>query len=208
MYYHFAILIIFRPFIKLRFIGSHVSPRDVCYQAADAIITLLRSYDQLYTLERTPSFIPYIVMASCILQLVRISNSPSPTSPSSGQDELRQGIQVLSDMTSCHGFAKRAFHILRFFAEQWECGDALGEDVVDNISPEEIRESCFPSSSSFNFFCPSMGNFVQNGAPTSSSALFASFPMQGLPLLAGNEEMEREGFSRVASDDVRSILDL
>ncbi|KAB5549403.1 hypothetical protein GE09DRAFT_1126267 [Coniochaeta sp. 2T2.1] len=44
MYYKFAILLLFQPFIKLRIIDSIVSPTDVCSQAADAIQALSRSY--------------------------------------------------------------------------------------------------------------------------------------------------------------------
>lgn len=69
MYYHFAILLLFRPLIKLRIIGSGILPRDVCSQAADAIQGLLHSYSQLYTLRRTPSFVPYFVLTSSIMHL-------------------------------------------------------------------------------------------------------------------------------------------
>ncbi|KAI1850945.1 hypothetical protein JX265_007270 [Neoarthrinium moseri] len=69
MYYHFAILLLFRPLIKLRIIGSSILPRDVCIQAADAIQGLLKSYSQLYTLRRTPSFVPYFVLTSAIMHL-------------------------------------------------------------------------------------------------------------------------------------------
>lgn len=69
MYYHFAILLLFRPLIKLRIIGSAILPRDVCSQAADAIQGLLRSYSQLYTLHRTPSFVPYFLLTSSIMHL-------------------------------------------------------------------------------------------------------------------------------------------
>lgn len=69
MYYHFAILLLFRPLIKLRIIGSGILPRDVCLQAADAIQGLLRSYSQLYTLQRTPSFVPYFVLTASIMHL-------------------------------------------------------------------------------------------------------------------------------------------
>lgn len=69
MYYHFAILLLFRPLIKLRIIGSSVTPRDVCAQAADAIQGLSRSYSQLYTLRRTPSFVPYFVLTAAIMHL-------------------------------------------------------------------------------------------------------------------------------------------
>jgi hypothetical protein len=69
MYYHFAILLLFRPLIKLRIVGSSILPRDVCSQAADAIQGLLRSYSQLYTLRRTPSFVPYFLLTSSIMHL-------------------------------------------------------------------------------------------------------------------------------------------
>ncbi|KAH7018227.1 fungal-specific transcription factor domain-containing protein [Microdochium trichocladiopsis] len=76
MYYHFAILLLFRPLIKLRIIGSSILPRDVCSQAADAIQGLLRSYAQLYTLRRTPSFVPYFLLTSSIMHLALGAKSP------------------------------------------------------------------------------------------------------------------------------------
>ncbi|KAH8648570.1 fungal-specific transcription factor domain-containing protein [Xylariales sp. PMI_506] len=84
MYYHFAILLLFRPLIKLRIIGSSLLPRDVCAQAADAIQGLLRSYSQLYTLRRTPSFVPYFVLTSAIMHLAvgALKTPGQDTSPS------------------------------------------------------------------------------------------------------------------------------
>jgi hypothetical protein len=84
MYYHFAILLLFRPLIKLRIIGSSILPRDVCSQAADAIQGLLRSYSQLYTLRRTPSFVPYFVLTTAIMHLaVGAHNPTSESTPTS-----------------------------------------------------------------------------------------------------------------------------
>ncbi|KAI0010783.1 fungal-specific transcription factor domain-containing protein [Xylariaceae sp. FL0662B] len=82
MYYHFAILLLFRPLIKLRIIGSSILPRDVCAQAADAIQGLLRSYSQLYTLRRTPSFVPYFVLTSSIIHLALGADTSSGPSTS------------------------------------------------------------------------------------------------------------------------------
>ncbi|KAI1744752.1 fungal-specific transcription factor domain-containing protein [Xylaria scruposa] len=81
MYYHFAILLLFRPLIKLRIIGSAILPRDVCSQAADAIQGLLRSYSQLYTLRRTPSFVPYFLLTSSIMYLAIGASGVESTSP-------------------------------------------------------------------------------------------------------------------------------
>jgi hypothetical protein len=83
MYYHFAILLLFRPLIKLRIIGSSIAPRDVCCQAADAIQSLLKSYSQLYTLRRTPSFVPYFVLTSSITHLAIGASTPLSASTSS-----------------------------------------------------------------------------------------------------------------------------
>ncbi|KAI0203322.1 fungal-specific transcription factor domain-containing protein [Astrocystis sublimbata] len=81
MYYHFAILLLFRPLIRLRIIGSSLLPLDVCSQAADAIQGLLRSYSQLYTLRRTPSFVPYFLLTSSIMHLTVGASGLAGTSP-------------------------------------------------------------------------------------------------------------------------------
>jgi hypothetical protein len=100
MYYHFAILLLFRPLIKLRIIGSSVTPRDVCAQAADAIQGLSKSYSQLYTLRRTPSFVPYFVLTAAIMHLAvgalhtsNQSHTPEPAAAGSAakHEEERRG---------------------------------------------------------------------------------------------------------------------
>src|SRR4051812_19370164 len=69
MYYYFAILQLFRPFIKLRLKDSYLLPGVICMEAADAILGLLRSYSRLYALRRTPSFVPYFVLIAVIMYL-------------------------------------------------------------------------------------------------------------------------------------------
>lgn len=99
MYYHFAILLLFRPLIKLRIIGSSILPRDVCAQAADAIQGLLRSYSQLYTLRRTPSFVPYFVLTSSIMYLAvgaEASKAPSTSTVKPEETETEHGRKRLS----------------------------------------------------------------------------------------------------------------
>ena len=147
MYYHFAILLLFRPLIKLRIIGSSITPRDVCSQAADAITGLLRSYSQLYTLRRTPSFVPYFVLTSSIMHLsiaaTGMTHIPAPSPPDAATattsdagpseagrqsppkldphviDALSRGIADLTEMAPCHHFAAQALNILKFLAKKW-----------------------------------------------------------------------------------------
>lgn len=100
MYYHFAILLLFRPLIKLRIIGSSISPRDVCSQAADAITGLLRSYAQLYTLRRTPSFVPYFVLTSSIMHLAIAAANTKPQTTSKSDDTTASPTKTQPNQTS------------------------------------------------------------------------------------------------------------
>ncbi len=113
MYYHYAILLLFRPFIKVSIIGSGVSPRDVVAQAADAISALVNSYSQLYTLRRTPSFVPYFVLTSTVAHLVTLGNEKAAPAV------VAQGIKDLTEMSASHIFARRAVGILKYLAAHW-----------------------------------------------------------------------------------------
>ncbi|KAH8910564.1 hypothetical protein BR93DRAFT_942960 [Coniochaeta sp. PMI_546] len=142
MYYHFAILILFRPFIKLRLKDSHLLPRVICMQAADAIHGLSRSYSQLYTLRRTPSFVPYFIVTSAIVHLAIAAESSRhlqalsgtnarPSAQSSQQphssagvypevaEYVSRGIADLTEMAPCHHFAEQGLNILMYLAEKW-----------------------------------------------------------------------------------------
>jgi hypothetical protein len=173
MYYHYAILLLFRPFIKLDIVGSGVSPRDVCGQAADAISTLVNSYSQLYTLRRTPSFVPYFVLTSSITHLVTLGNSRV------GPEQLKQGIADLKVMTDCHGFAIRALDILRYLTLHWKVDIALDGE---GTSEQDMEKLCRPSTTSLNQFCPNIASIeIVNGIGPASNIdnpLFWPFPLQ------------------------------
>lgn len=154
MYYHFAILLLFRPLIKLRIIGSNVSPREVCTQAADAIQGLLHSYSQLYSLRRTPSFVPYFVLTSSIMHLAIAASTPASMQghkdgPVSGPGDssvpsdlgekvtrsINRGIENLAEMAPCHHFAEQALNILRYLAKKWNI--KVDVDVVHLLRKEK-----------------------------------------------------------------------
>lgn len=185
MHYHFAILLLFRPFIKLGIVGSRVSPRDVCAQASDAISALVKSYKQLYTLRRTPSFVPYFVLTSSIAHLVTMKSSRS------GSEALRQGIEDLEEMTKCHTISVRALQILKFLISHWE---VEGMDAEKEVELENIKLICRPRSQSLNQFCPHIeGPDVTNELKNDENPLFWPFPLQGRPLL-NIEKLEDCGF--------------
>ncbi|ESZ95156.1 hypothetical protein SBOR_4456 [Sclerotinia borealis F-4128] len=191
MYYHYAILLLFRPFIKLSIVGSGVSPRDVCNQAADAISTLTSSYAQLYTLRRTPSFVPHFLLVASITHLVTLGNTKI------GTEKVTQGITDLKDMAKCHGFSSRACNILRHLARKWNI--AVPDDNEEQTEPDTLDAQARPSSVSFNQFCTEVdGSDMMRGigvANAEEDPLFWPFPMQGRPLMAyKGDSLEKLGF--------------
>lgn len=194
MYYHYAILLLFRPFIKLDIVGSGVSPRDVCHQAAQAISTLLTSYNQLYTLRRTPSFVPFFILASTITHLMALSNRQD------GAERLHQGMSDLKIMADCHGFATRARQILSFLCVIWNVDIILehlpGDDSNDK---EEIYLECRPKTISTNNWGLNVQpeDIIPNISPAQGvdeNPLFWLFPFQGRPLLEVGKMLEESGF--------------
>ncbi|KAF7862637.1 hypothetical protein EAF04_007510 [Stromatinia cepivora] len=194
MYYHYAILLLFRPFIKLALIGSGVSPRDVCNQAADAISALASSYSQLYTLRRTPSFVPHFILAAGITHLITLGNTKL------GVEKVAQGFADLKDMANCHGFAARASNILRHLAKKWNIEVPGGNE--EQIEPDTFDSQARPSSSSFNQFCTAMEESDMvcgiGVASEGENPLFWPFPMQGRPLMDySGESLGKLGFERL-----------
>jgi len=193
MYYHFAILLLFRPLIKLRIIGSQVLPKQVCGQAADAIQGLLRSYAKLYTLRRTPSFVPYFVLTSAIMHLAIVATSAQaqqlaagPSSPNTAveaavkidphvSESIAQGIKDLMEMAPCHHFAEQALNILRYLAKKWKIDVDTDSDMEEpKTLQEDYDKLARPYTTSLNFFAPNMqsddficswGNMAHQASP-------------------------------------------
>ena len=150
MYYHYAILLLFRPFTKLEIIGSGVSPVDLCAQAADALSALINSYSKLYTLRRTPSFVPYFVLTSSITHLVNLGNERS------GPELFRQGVADMREMTGWHGFAKTSLDILQYLAGRWGVDQAYEKD---DDRRNNAKTLCPSKTTSLNLFCPNVATF-------------------------------------------------
>jgi hypothetical protein len=108
MYYHFAIIMLFGPFTKVNFLGSSVSPREICLQAATAITSLVGVYRELYSLRCTPTFFPSIALASSIIHLTCLESTCSNT--------IIAGHSGLVEIMPFHEFAHRADQVLRIMA--------------------------------------------------------------------------------------------
>jgi hypothetical protein len=184
MYYHFAILLLFRQFWNLNIFESSTFPRTVCSEAAQNIFVLIRSYKDLYTLRRTPSFAPYIILTATLayvadMKYAQTENGMAPLTYGS------QGINLLLDMCTSHFFAKRSVEIIKFFTKRW----GLQVSELDALPPrsqpsddggKDYHPLAFPQA--FTFFRPNAASESEE-APDSGlqilPMLFSPFPAQG-----------------------------
>ena len=75
MYYHFCLLCAFRPFISRDLDDTDMQPHKICTQAAQNILALAQSYDDLFTLRRVSGLTPYLVCASGLFSLAMQDSS-------------------------------------------------------------------------------------------------------------------------------------
>jgi hypothetical protein len=219
MYYQFAILQLFRPLIKLRIIGSQVSPRDVCWQAASAIQGLLASYSQLYTLKRAPSFMPYFALTSSIMHLTimaaTVQTDELDTTARADphiSEAVKQGIASLAEMTTCHHIAEQALHIIRYLAKKWNIDVNIETGAA--LNPEEYERLVRSFSGILNLFTPTMvaqgsiSDFATDkdvrettscqlgkAAESMEGLLFLPSALPGRPMFSKDEALEEAGFA-------------
>ncbi|KFY05408.1 hypothetical protein O988_00019 [Pseudogymnoascus sp. VKM F-3808] len=196
MYYHYAVLLLFRPFIKLSIISSSISPRYVCCQAADAIAVLVRSYSKLYTLQRTPSFMPCIVLTSSIAHLVNLGTGHGDL------EKVQRGIADLRNMAICHHFASCGVDMLFFLAYHWGIDLSFVDNKSCSLTPVKKKDPKTlgrPRRSSTNLFAPNVQTDAVYGifpaTEIDENPLFGPFPLQGRPLLAAGVQLEKIGFT-------------
>ncbi|KAI3571833.1 fungal-specific transcription factor domain-containing protein [Fusarium oxysporum f. sp. albedinis] len=219
MYYHFATLLLFWPFAKLRIIESNISPRDVCLQAANAIQGFLTSYSRLYTLKWAPSFVPYFALASSIMHLALMAgtiqinklDTAARTEPHLSE-AVKQDIARLAEMTHSHHVAEQALHLLHHLAKKWNIN--VNIEIGAALDPEEYEKLGRSFGGIVNFFSPTMvaqdsisvsvtdkdvrettpcqpGKAVEN----LEDLLFLPSAMQGLPMFVKDEALEEAGFA-------------
>jgi hypothetical protein len=120
MYYHCAVMLLFRPLIRLRIVASTVSPREVCLQAAETVQNLLSSHAKLYTLKCTPTLTFYLALTTYITGLAMAGFTPAMDrlSPSGSFEQrisqiLTRGVADLERTASCRDCASRTVKIVR-----------------------------------------------------------------------------------------------
>jgi hypothetical protein len=73
MYYHVAVLLLFRPFLRARFPGApEVNPADICRQAATAISNLFAKHMSLYGTTGIHTLHIQCLLAACTIHLINL----------------------------------------------------------------------------------------------------------------------------------------
>ncbi|KAH8800682.1 fungal-specific transcription factor domain-containing protein [Xylogone sp. PMI_703] len=183
IYYHFAVLLLFGPFINLRFLGPDLVAKEICMDAATAIGSILSTYRQLYGLRRTPSFVPYISLASSIVRLV--------TTIAGSADPLKsvQGMFDLQEMIPCHESALSSIKILQHM-------ESLLGTEEGKIKRELVASPNLLIKSPMPFFDPEMRKITSSPFHLMQEcSIFSPFPNQ-LSAFAEPEELRLNGFEK------------
>ncbi|KAG5972602.1 hypothetical protein E4U58_006322 [Claviceps cyperi] len=166
MYYHFAIVMLFWPVAEYEIIGTELSPKHICTEAADAIVALLNSYASLYTLGRTPSLTPYLTLTAAVVHLAasinftyhatntingqyadltfpgrRDSSSSGSSSNGGSFSTLRADVAVLENMTQSHHLARKALGVLAMLFEKWNVDIEI---TAARVSLQDCIDLCWP----------------------------------------------------------------
>jgi hypothetical protein len=143
MYFHFAILIFFRPFRNQNIAESTTSPRKICSEAAENLFTLIKSYRDLYTLRRVPSFVPYMILTANLAYLVDLTDDDNDDDDDGGPNPTPSDLASLSylqDMCTSHDFAERALDIVDYFSNLWGVRTGGGASRV-NLLVGRLRQA-------------------------------------------------------------------
>lgn len=211
LYYHFSVLLLFRPFLRLKLVGSRIIPLEVCCQATDAIQRLVSSYSKLYTLRRTPTFVPYFTFVSVTVHLSiaallrQLDRSKSPVKSPDVCEALRVGLAHLTEMAPYHSFATQALHTIRYLTHTRN----INADIKGNTPPLDYLVKSRGSSTTFSapnivIECPLCGTSLEGaigseGAGTAARSievpLSTLLRLQNKPILPTELDLEQAGFS-------------
>ena len=68
IYYHFSVFFIIHPLQEVISLSANITTANVCAEAVNAIIALIRSYKSLYGLRRMPCSLSYLLFATGVAE--------------------------------------------------------------------------------------------------------------------------------------------
>ena len=131
MYYHTAVLLLFRPFLKAKFTESDISPSDVCRQSANQISDIFAQHRRLYDTTGISTFQLHCLLTACTIHII---NLPALSSAS----YLTAACNHFQDLVPRNDWAASALSVIKGLIEKWTI-----------ILPQETESALyrpFPSS--------------------------------------------------------------
>lgn len=125
MYYHTAVLLLFRPFLKATIDYSDVVPREVCREAANMISDLWQEHHSAYGLSGIYMFQVHCLLTACTLHIINV-----PTI--SANRHLTQACNIFQELIHRNEWARSSLVILRGLAEKWRL-----------VLPLEVEEAMY-----------------------------------------------------------------
>ncbi|KIV82182.1 hypothetical protein, variant [Exophiala sideris] len=156
--------------------------RMACAEAADNILSLLRSYKNIYTLRRTPAFLPYLVLTA---ELGRMADHKT----GEHKNELYHtpSLQYLKELARAHPFATRVMGICQYFRRSWRI-EGSPDDERNLPEDDEQEGDGIAMSHELTFFRPDVDlerhhEGIPRYEPMSdhrrNTKRFVLFPLQG-----------------------------
>jgi len=121
--------------------GSPVSPRSVCIEAARNILSLVKAYQDLYTLRRTPSLTPYLILTAGVMAMMEPLWKEARGGSPKADTIFYRSIEYLNELASSHGFARNAKFICEFFRQAWNVGTERDMDYDDREELNNIKNN-------------------------------------------------------------------
>lgn len=183
MFFHLLFIHLFRPFLKYHQANSplpaNISPRNKCIHAAATISKLLRIYKRAYGLRQICSTAVYIAHSACIIHLLTFPEE-------SARVNLIHGVKHLEEIAESWLCARRALHMLKVLARQWEI--PLPEEAAVVLKRVAVK----------------LGFIKPQGPEHSESEVSSSMTLQSMTSTTGSNTLSSE----VMELPLGKILDL
>lgn len=98
--YHNCVILLFRPYIKVKFIGDNATSRERCVESANAISSLLGSFQRTFSLKKIGLFNCHAILTAAIVHLYVICHPNRDKYDEAQNSELClvEAIRAMSEM--------------------------------------------------------------------------------------------------------------
>jgi hypothetical protein len=112
MYYHAAVLLLFRPFLKAEFTDSAISPSDVCRRAAAEISSLFALYRRYYGTVGIYTFQLHCLLTACTIHIIYTPAIASTTF-------LTNACNQFHELAKWNEWATGSLNIIKGLVSKW-----------------------------------------------------------------------------------------